>query len=693
MDRESASDPLNIHAIMDVDEVSLQPAAVAGSPVVPFNSIGPTTIEVTDVTTPSVSTSVSNGAPSSVGPSGSVIHTSDNPLNAPSAPQDPPATHHVGSVVRAATSPASDGAQPETPVSTRLSRAPSAGKLKKGDVINWTGRCMKLGSGATAKVYLTLDNNTGTLIVIKHFSFDPKLKSWRERIGAFKQELAVLKDFEHPNIVTFYRTSHVGVDYYLFMEHVGGGSLRHILDCAGALEEHVAAGYVAQLLQGLQFLHDHNIVHCDIKAENLLLAPSGTVKITDFGSARYKRNNGDPEHVGSGGTTNWMAPEAVRGKTPTPAVDIWSVGCVVIELLTRQIPFGHMGESMFVFNYLGGLKEDSNVCDDLKDTLSQLSKEARSFVESCLNPNPLARPTAKALLAHDFVKAVQKDHNSSEVSSLVSFISTALSSEFGASRPGSVRPQPQPPNQALQPPIGSLPSSWATTVTHSSDAGELPVRRLSIASSRSTQSGQPGAAWVSAAAPRQSIRDTTILAALDRAGCTVEELSKVTGGEIVASSENDDTASLMLADPIRDVDVNKVLVRHLLAKLDTDGPDIVVCPAYIADVERGENPDVTPPDGKSDSWSAIACCCTEDVVDASAPSAPIPVRAPPETRAPAAPNQSGQTVLPMPSVPNDSANVRTVTTFLCHHWCFMMLALVLVVGITVVVVLAVLKKL
>jgi serine/threonine protein kinase len=119
------------------------------------------------------------------------------------------------------------------------------------------------------------------------------------------------------------------------------GSLERMLGEFGKLNEKLVASHVIQVLEGLDYLHHNGIVHCNLKAANILMTPSGEVKLSDFGTSLYLRAI---EHVDTGVSCkpNWAAPEVIELRPVPTKSDIWSLGCTVIELLTGSPPYGDL---------------------------------------------------------------------------------------------------------------------------------------------------------------------------------------------------------------------------------------------------------------------------------------------------------------------------------------------------------------
>jgi serine/threonine protein kinase len=162
-------------------------------------------------------------------------------------------------------------------------------------------------------------------------------------------EIELLKNLNHPNIVKYKGFTKDKDTLFIILEYCENGSLQTILKKFGKFPESLAAVYVCQVLEGLIYLHDHGVIHRDIKGANILTNKDGSVKLADFGvSARTTQPDiaavanpdaADNEVVGS---PYWMAPEVIEQNGATSASDIWSVGCVIVELLEGKPPYGDL---------------------------------------------------------------------------------------------------------------------------------------------------------------------------------------------------------------------------------------------------------------------------------------------------------------------------------------------------------------
>ena len=133
----------------------------------------------------------------------------------------------------------------------------------------------------------------------------------------------------------------------IVIEYVSGGSIRVLLDKFNKLDEPIVASYTRQILNGLHYLHFNGIVHRDIKGSNVLIDASGKIKLTDFGASKRMDKMGDDGQPPQAfrGSPYWTAPEVMMKKSQGKPSDIWSVGCVVIEMLTGLPPWANLGKN------------------------------------------------------------------------------------------------------------------------------------------------------------------------------------------------------------------------------------------------------------------------------------------------------------------------------------------------------------
>ncbi|WCJ18683.1 Mitogen-activated protein kinase kinase kinase 1 [Euphorbia peplus] len=251
-----------------------------------------------------------------------------------------------------------------------------------------------IGNGAYGSVYEGYAQE-GFFFAAKEVKLRNQGNHAMQCVYQIEQEIALLSQFNHPNIVRYYGTSKDESKLYIFLELVSNGSLTdiykkyHIKDCQ-------VSAYTRQILEGLKYLHKHRIIHRDIKCANILVNVGGTVKLADFGLAKVTEFNNLIKSCK--GTPCWMAPEVVnlkrRGGYGLPA-DIWSLGCTVLEMLIRKRPYSYLEPGQVLY------KIGKGELPLVPDALSGLSQD---FILQCLLVDPDDRPTAAQLLDHPFVK-------------------------------------------------------------------------------------------------------------------------------------------------------------------------------------------------------------------------------------------------------------------------------------------------
>ncbi|CBI23895.3 unnamed protein product, partial [Vitis vinifera] len=180
----------------------------------------------------------------------------------------------------------------------------------------------------------------GFFFAVKEVSLLDQGGKGKQSIYQLEQEISLLSQLEHENIVRYYGTNKDDSKLYIFLELVTKGSLLSLYQ-KYHLQESQASVYTKQILNGLKYLHEQNVVHRDIKCANILVDVHGSVKIADFGLAKATKLN---DVKSCRGTPFWMAPEVVNWKNEGYglATDIWSLGCTVLEMLTRRPPYSHL---------------------------------------------------------------------------------------------------------------------------------------------------------------------------------------------------------------------------------------------------------------------------------------------------------------------------------------------------------------
>ncbi|EEP81075.1 MSTP094 protein [Uncinocarpus reesii 1704] len=287
-----------------------------------------------------------------------------------------------------------------------------------------------IGGGTSGSVYAAIDLDTSYLMAVKEI----KLQEPSVIPGVAQQirdEMAVLEVLDHPNIVS-YRGIEVHRDkVYIFMEYCSGGSLATLLEHGRIEDETVIMVYALQMLEGLAYLHQAGIVHRDIKPANILLDHNGVIKYVDFGAAmiiarqgktlkamdQYGGNYKDANGVAKDhaqrknqksvtGTPMYMSPELVRGEVGQGdrhgSMDIWSLGCVLLEMATGLRPWAGIDNEWAIMYKIAQGNQPHLPTPD------QLSEMGIDFIKRCFEIDAAKRPSAVELLQHDWIVTIRR---------------------------------------------------------------------------------------------------------------------------------------------------------------------------------------------------------------------------------------------------------------------------------------------
>lgn len=253
-----------------------------------------------------------------------------------------------------------------------------------------------VGCGSFGNVHLAMNKTTGGLFVVK----SPHSRAERH---ALDKEVKILNTLNSsPYIVQCLGTEEEEEDQgklNVFMEYMAGGNLADMVHkFGGSLDEEVVRVYTREILHGLEHLHQHGIVHCDLKCKNVLLGSSGNIKLADFGCAKRVKE----DSANCGGTPLWMAPEVLRNESLDFAADIWSLGCTVIEMATGTPPWAHQvsNPTTAVLMIAHG--------HGIPHFPPHFSKEGLDFLTRCFERHPNKRPTVQDLLTHPFIVSTKQ---------------------------------------------------------------------------------------------------------------------------------------------------------------------------------------------------------------------------------------------------------------------------------------------
>ncbi|KAH9622910.1 hypothetical protein KSS87_021027 [Heliosperma pusillum] len=297
----------------------------------------------------------------------------------------------------------------------------------------------EIGKGAYGRVYKGLDLENGDFVAIKQVSLE----------NIAQEDLNVIMNLNHKNIVKYLGSLKTKSHLHIILEYVENGSLANIIkpNKFGPFPEQLVAHYIAQVLEGLVYLHEQGVIHRDIKGANILTTKEGLVKLADFGVAT-KLTEADANTHSVVGTPYWMAPEVIEMSGVCAASDIWSVGCTVIELLTCVPPYYDLQPMPALFRIVQvsstklldiwgsavGLLQLSTVLvgkwvgdiivmlSDVKLLITQtsilkrkrgdenppipdgLSADMSDFLRLCFKKDARQRPDAKMLLSHPWIQ-------------------------------------------------------------------------------------------------------------------------------------------------------------------------------------------------------------------------------------------------------------------------------------------------
>jgi len=280
---------------------------------------------------------------------------------------------------------------------------PSKAVTSKGGMrsIKWIKGAL-IGKGSFGSVYLAMDSQRGLLMAVKQVELPTGSNQNEERkkgMLTVEREIDLLKDLQHENIVQYLDSSMDDTCFNIFLEYVPGGSVAALLRNYGAFEESLVRNFVRQILQGLAYLHGRDIIHRDIKGANILVDNKSCVKISDFGISKKVEDSmlggSNKAHRPSfQGSAFWMAPEVVKQTSYTAKADIWSLGCLCVEMLTGEHPWANLTQMQAIFK----------IGSSAKPTIpSDVTADADDFMQKTFDLDHQARPSADKLLEHPWV--------------------------------------------------------------------------------------------------------------------------------------------------------------------------------------------------------------------------------------------------------------------------------------------------
>ncbi|KAL6950140.1 hypothetical protein ACO0QE_000816 [Hanseniaspora vineae] len=294
-----------------------------------------------------------------------------------------------------------------------------------------------IGGGSFGDVYSAINLDTGGILAVKQIRIQHS-KNMEKIYPRIKDEMNVLEVLNHPNVVQYYGVEVHRDKVNIFMEFCEGGSLACLLEHGRFEDEVITQVYSLQLLEGLAYLHHSGVVHRDIKPENILLDHNGVVKYVDFGAAELITKNGSRKYSSTRsrngkqnsmmGTPMYMAPENITGRRKgiqLGADDIWSLGCVILEMVTGRRPWANLdNEWAIMYHVAAGHIPQFPTSDEM-------SSAGIKFLSRLLKHNPDQRATAVELLLDPWIAEIRKiafstDDNSGSSSSSSSVLTTPV---------------------------------------------------------------------------------------------------------------------------------------------------------------------------------------------------------------------------------------------------------------------------
>ncbi|KFQ92352.1 Serine/threonine-protein kinase PAK 7, partial [Nipponia nippon] len=262
--------------------------------------------------------------------------------------------------------------------------------VSPGDPREYLDNFIKIGEGSTGIVCIATEKHTGKQVAVK--KMDLRKQQRRELLF---NEVVIMRDYHHENVVDMYNSYLVGDELWVVMEFLEGGALTDIVTHTRMNEEQIATVCLS-VLRALSYLHNQGVIHRDIKSDSILLTSDGRIKLSDFGFCAQVSKE-VPRRKSLVGTPYWMAPEVISRLPYGTEVDIWSLGIMVIEMIDGEPPY---------FNE-PPLQAMRRIRDNLPPRVKDMHKVSsvlRGFLDSMLVREPSQRATAQELLRHPFLK-------------------------------------------------------------------------------------------------------------------------------------------------------------------------------------------------------------------------------------------------------------------------------------------------
>ena len=248
-----------------------------------------------------------------------------------------------------------------------------------------------IGGGGMADVYMAQDKLLDRAVAVK--ILHQQYANDAEFVEKFRREATAAAKLAHPNIVNIYDVGEDGGSQYIVMEYVSGPTLKEVIQQKGCLEPIEAVRIAKEIASALESAHRNNLVHCDIKPHNILVMPDGHIKVTDFGIARAVSASTMTYSGSVMGSVHYFSPEQAKGTVITTKSDVYSLGVVLYEMLTGQLPFN--GETS-VSIALKHLQEEPVPIRQLNPSIPPVLE---AIVQKAMSKAPADRPSSTELYA------------------------------------------------------------------------------------------------------------------------------------------------------------------------------------------------------------------------------------------------------------------------------------------------------
>ena len=267
----------------------------------------------------------------------------------------------------------------------------------------------ELGRGGMGIVFQAQDKQLNEQVAIKILS--PILSNNQEGLERLKREVSAARRITHPNVIRIHDISELNGLHFVSMEYFGGMSLKDYIKQNGAASPMVGFNIAAQICEGLEAAHRQNVIHRDLKSQNIIINDSGQLKIIDFGLAHTAHLEGMTATGLILGTPEYMSPEQVSGKKVDERADVYSLGIILFELFTGQLPF--TGESAIAVGFRQ-LKEDPPAPSEIN---AQLSGALDEVILKALEKDPVRRYRSVADLKSALENALLTPATTASISS------------------------------------------------------------------------------------------------------------------------------------------------------------------------------------------------------------------------------------------------------------------------------------